>query len=243
VARVKVYVEKYISLSILEKGQRLDGRSLTDIRPLTVEVALLPRTHGTGMFMRGDTQVLSIVTLGAPGDVQTLDTMEEEGTKRYMHHYSDTPATYGEAGPLRGPGNRAIGHGALAERALEPLLLERFDRELSEQHTVLSHAEQIIAGVFPKLRERFERMQQKLFRSFDRVSFVITQSRNSLGAFEERLDGGFGRMMETAEQSLLRLEEKLREYDPNRALALGYSLVRLRQHCLWWLLLSVSVQS
>jgi exodeoxyribonuclease VII large subunit len=111
----------------------------------------------------------------------------------------------------------------------KPLLLERFDRELSEQHTVLSHAEQIIAGVFPKLRERFERMQQKLFRSFDRVSFVITQSRNSLGAFEERLDGGFGRMMETAEQSLLRLEEKLREYDPNRALALGYSLVRLRQ--------------
>ncbi len=120
--RVKIYVEEFISERIITKEQRLDGRSLTDIRPLYSEVALLPRTHGTGLFMRGDTQVLSVVTLGAPGDVQTIDTMEEDGTKRFMHHYSDTPATYGEAGPLRGPGNRAIGHGALAERALEPVL-------------------------------------------------------------------------------------------------------------------------
>lgn len=120
--RVKIYVEKYITEQILTKNQRLDGRGITDVRQLSAEVGLLPRTHGTGMFMRGDTQVLSVVTLGAPGDVQTLDTMEEEGTKRYMHHYSDTPATYGETGPLRGPGNRAIGHGALAERALEPVL-------------------------------------------------------------------------------------------------------------------------
>lgn len=120
--RVKSYVEEFVSQAILDKEQRLDGRSLTDIRDLHIETALLPRTHGTGLFMRGDTQVLSVVTLGAPGDVQTLDTMEEEGTKRYMHHYSDTPATYGETGPLRGPGNRAIGHGALAERALEPVL-------------------------------------------------------------------------------------------------------------------------
>ncbi len=120
--RVKTYVEKYITEQILKNEQRLDGRQLTEVRPLTIETALLPRTHGSGMFMRGDTQVLSVVTLGAPGDVQTLDTMEEEGTKRYMHHYSDTPATYGETGPLRGPGNRAIGHGALAERALEPVL-------------------------------------------------------------------------------------------------------------------------
>lgn len=120
--RIKVYIEKYITQAILKNEKRLDGRSLTDFRNLGVEVGLLPRTHGSGMFMRGDTQVLSIATLGAPGDVQTLDTMEEEGTKRYMHHYNDTPATYGEAGPLRGPGNRAIGHGALAERALEPVL-------------------------------------------------------------------------------------------------------------------------
>ncbi len=120
--RVKIYVEKYITEQILKNNQRLDGRGITDVRALSAEVGLLPRTHGTGMFMRGDTQVLSVVTLGAPGDVQTVDTMEEDGTKRYMHHYSDTPATYGETGPLRGPGNRAIGHGALAERALEPVL-------------------------------------------------------------------------------------------------------------------------
>jgi len=120
--RVKIYVEKYITEQILKNNQRLDGRGITDVRALSAEVGLLPRTHGTGMFMRGDTQVLSVVTLGAPGDVQTVDTMEEDGTKRYMHHYSDTPATYGETGPLRGPGNRAIGHGALAERALEPML-------------------------------------------------------------------------------------------------------------------------
>ena len=120
--RVKIYVEKVISEQVLKKDQRLDGRALDEIRELKAEISLLPRTHGTGMFMRGDTQVLSVVTLGAPGDVQTLDTMEEEGTKRYMHHYNDTPATYGEAGPLRGPGNRAIGHGALAEKALVPVL-------------------------------------------------------------------------------------------------------------------------
>ena len=120
--RMKVYIEEQITARILEKDQRLDGRKLTEVRPLNIEVGLLPRTHGTGMFMRGDTQVLSVVTLGAPGDVQTVDTMEEDGTKRYMHHYNDTPATYGETGPLRGPGNRAIGHGALAERALEPVL-------------------------------------------------------------------------------------------------------------------------
>ena len=120
--KIKEYVSDEISKRILDKEQRLDGRSLTDIRELQMNIDLLPRVHGSGMFMRGDTQVLSIVTLGAPGDVQTLDGMEEEGTKRYMHHYNDAPFTYGEAQPLRGPGRRAIGHGALAERALEPVL-------------------------------------------------------------------------------------------------------------------------
>lgn len=126
-SRVKIYIEEFITARILEKGQRLDGRGMEDVRPLHCEVGLLPRTHGTGLFMRGDTQVLSVITLGAPGDKQTLDTMEEDGTKRYMHHYNDTPATYGEAGPLRGPGNRAIGHGALAEKALLPVLPEEKD--------------------------------------------------------------------------------------------------------------------
>lgn len=120
--RVKEYICDQISKRILDKGQRLDGRKLDEIRNLEVQTDLLPRVHGSGMFMRGDTQVLSIVTLGAPGDVQTLDSMEEEGTKRYMHHYNDAPYTYGETGFMRGPGRRAIGHGALAERALEPVL-------------------------------------------------------------------------------------------------------------------------
>jgi polyribonucleotide nucleotidyltransferase len=120
--RVKIYVEEYVSREILESGRRIDGRSITDIRPLHIETGLLPRTHGSGLFQRGDTQVLSVVTLGAPGDVQTIETMEGEGTKRYIHHYNDTPATYGDTGPLRGPGNRAVGHSALAERALEPML-------------------------------------------------------------------------------------------------------------------------
>ena len=119
---IKLFVSKEITKRILEKDQRLDGRKLTEIRELQSEVDLLPRVHGSGMFMRGDTQVLSVVTLGSPGDVQLLDTMEEEGTKRYMHHYSDAPYTYGEAGFMRGPSRRAIGHGALAERALQPVL-------------------------------------------------------------------------------------------------------------------------
>ena len=119
---IKTFVAREISDRILDKEQRLDGRSLTDIRQLTSEIDIFPRVHGTAMFMRGDTQVMSFVTLGAPGDVQTLDTMEEEGTKRYMHHYNDAPYTYGDARPMRGPSRRAIGHGALAERALEPVL-------------------------------------------------------------------------------------------------------------------------
>ena len=124
---IKQYVSEVISKRILDKDQRLDGRKLTEIRELQSDIDLLPRVHGSAMFMRGDTQVLSIVTLGAPGDVQTLDTMEEEGKKRYMHHYNDGPYTYGEAGPMRGPSRRAIGHGALAERALEPMLPPEVD--------------------------------------------------------------------------------------------------------------------
>jgi polyribonucleotide nucleotidyltransferase len=120
---VKEYFASEITKRILKDGQRLDGRALTEVRELHVEVDSLPRVHGSGMFMRGDTQALSVVTLGAPGDVQLLDTMEEnDTTKRYMHHYNDAPYTYGEAGFMRGPGRRAIGHGALAERAIEPVL-------------------------------------------------------------------------------------------------------------------------
>ncbi len=107
---------------VLEDGRRVDGRKLDQIRPLSAGVALLPRTHGSGLFQRGETQVLSIVTLGSPGDEQTLDSMEESGTKRYMHHYNFPGFSVGEVQPIRSPGRREIGHGALAEKALLPVL-------------------------------------------------------------------------------------------------------------------------
>ncbi len=107
-----------IGRMILEEGKRVDGRGLDDIRDLTSEVALLPCVHGSGLFSRGETQVLSIVTLGAPGDKQTLDGMELVGEKRFMHHYNFPPFSVSEAKPLRGAGRREIGHGALAEKAL-----------------------------------------------------------------------------------------------------------------------------
>ncbi len=103
-------------------GVRPDNRKLDEIRPIHCEVGVLKRTHGSGLFTRGQTQVLSIVTLGALGDVQILDGLTEEESKRYMHHYNFPPYSVGETRPLRGPGRREIGHGALAERALEPVV-------------------------------------------------------------------------------------------------------------------------
>ncbi|MFH1392171.1 MAG: polyribonucleotide nucleotidyltransferase [bacterium] len=103
---------------LVKNGKRADGRGLSDIRPISAEVGLLPRTHGSGLFTRGQTQVLSIVTLGPPSDEQFLETMETEGRKRFMHHYNFPPYSVQEVAPLRGPGRREIGHGALAERAL-----------------------------------------------------------------------------------------------------------------------------
>lgn len=120
---VKYMISDVVSKRILDKGERLDGRALDEVRELYGEVDLVPRVHGASLFMRGDTQVLNTVALGAPGDVQLLDTMQEDDTtKRYMHHYFDAPFTYGEAGFFRGPSRRAIGHGALAEKALLPVL-------------------------------------------------------------------------------------------------------------------------
>jgi len=107
---------------VLEEGIRVDGRKLDEIRPLSAGVGLLPRTHGSGLFQRGETQVLSIVTLGSPGDEQLLDTMELSGKKRYMHHYNFPGFSVGEVKPIRMPGRREIGHGALAERALMSVL-------------------------------------------------------------------------------------------------------------------------
>ncbi len=107
---------------VLEKGIRIDGRKVDEVRPLVCEVGVLPRTHGTGLFQRGETQVLSVVTLGSPGMEQTLDSMEADGKKRFMHHYNFPGFSVGEAKPVRGPGRREIGHGALAEKALEPVI-------------------------------------------------------------------------------------------------------------------------
>ena len=107
---------------ILDAGIRPDGRALTEVRPIWCETGLLPRTHGSAVFTRGQTQVLTVVTLGAMGDVQILDGLSNEDSKRYMHQYNFPPYSTGEAKPMRGPGRREIGHGALAERALEPMI-------------------------------------------------------------------------------------------------------------------------
>lgn len=107
---------------ITEEGIRPDDRKLDEIRPISSEVGILPRVHGSGLFTRGQTQVLTIATLGALGDVQILDGLTEEETKRYMHHYNFPPYSVGETRFMRGPGRREIGHGALAERALEPMI-------------------------------------------------------------------------------------------------------------------------
>ena len=107
---------------ILDAGVRPDGRALTEVRPIWCETGILPRTHGSAVFTRGQTQVMTVVTLGAMGDAQMLDGLGNEDTKRYMHHYNFPPYSTGEAKPLRSPGRREIGHGALAERALEPMI-------------------------------------------------------------------------------------------------------------------------
>ena len=107
---------------ITEEKIRPDGRKVDEIRPLSSEVGILPRTHGSGLFTRGQTQALSICTLGAMGDVQILDGLGIEEEKRFMHHYNFPHFSVGETGPMRGPGRREIGHGALGERALEPII-------------------------------------------------------------------------------------------------------------------------
>ena len=115
-------VRQIVRQRILEEGLRVDGRDPNTIRPLSAEVGLLPRTHGSGLFTRGETQVLSVATLGTPREEQTLDDLSPEETKRYIHHYNFPPYSTGETRPLRGPKRREIGHGALAERALLPVI-------------------------------------------------------------------------------------------------------------------------
>ncbi|KON92063.1 polynucleotide phosphorylase [Rossellomorea marisflavi] len=120
-------VKNEVRRLITEDKVRPDGRGVDEIRPLSSEVGLLPRTHGSGLFTRGQTQALSICTLGALGDVQVLDGLGIEESKRFMHHYNFPQFSVGETGPIRGPGRREIGHGALGERALDPIIPDESD--------------------------------------------------------------------------------------------------------------------
>ncbi len=115
-------IKEKVRENILVRGIRPDNRTIDEIRKITCEVGMLPRTHGSAIFTRGQTQVLTVATLGVSSDEQTLDGISEETSKRYMHHYNFPSYSVGETRPSRGPGRREIGHGALAERALEPVI-------------------------------------------------------------------------------------------------------------------------
>jgi len=117
-------LKEMVRQRILNEGIRPDGRDTTTIRPISVQVGMLPRTHGSGLFTRGETQVLTIATLGTPREAQKLDTLQPEDSKRFLHHYNFPPYSTGETRFLRGPKRREIGHGALAERALAPMVPE-----------------------------------------------------------------------------------------------------------------------
>ncbi len=116
------YNYQQIKKNILEKKQRPDGRKIDEIRKLSIEVSVLPRTHGSALFQRGQTQILSITTLASKALEQLIEGPEGKEAKRYIHHYSDGPYSYGQVGKMMGPSRRAIGHGALAEKAIEPVL-------------------------------------------------------------------------------------------------------------------------
>ncbi|MBP1561674.1 MAG: polyribonucleotide nucleotidyltransferase [Oscillospiraceae bacterium] len=133
-------LQKKIVRNWLYEGKRVDGRGIDEIRPLAAEVGVLPRVHGSGLFTRGQTQVLTVATLGPVSDSQKIDGLDEEDSKRYMHHYNFPSYSVGETKPSRGPGRREIGHGALAERALEPVIppVEEFPYALRLVSEVLS---------------------------------------------------------------------------------------------------------
>jgi polyribonucleotide nucleotidyltransferase len=121
-AAIRSHTKTIVRKRIVEEGVRIDGRGPKDIRPLSAEIGLIPTAHGSALFQRGDTQVLNVTTLGMPRMNQLLDTIGIDETKRYMHHYNMPPFASGEAGSMRGPKRREIGHGLLAERALLPVV-------------------------------------------------------------------------------------------------------------------------
>jgi polyribonucleotide nucleotidyltransferase len=119
----KSLTKKLMRRQVIDQNMRVDGRTLDEVRPISCQVGVLPqRVHGTGLFNRGLTQVLSVVTLGTPGDAQEMDDLHPDESKRYLHHYNFPPYSVGETRPMRSPGRREVGHGALAERALVPML-------------------------------------------------------------------------------------------------------------------------
>lgn len=124
---IKDIVKSDMRAKVLNENIRLDGRKPNEVRPVSSMVGLLPRTHGSGLFERWVTQVLSVTTLGGPSDIQIVDDMYEEDLKRYIHHYNFPPFSVGEVRPLRGVGRREVGHGRLAEKALEPVLPSETD--------------------------------------------------------------------------------------------------------------------
>lgn len=115
-------IDKAVTREIIENKRRVDGREINEIRELSADINVLPRNHGVGLFSRGETQILSIVTLAGPGLAQSIEGLNGNEEKRYMHHYNFAPFSVGECGFMRGPGRREIGHGALAEKALMPVL-------------------------------------------------------------------------------------------------------------------------
>ena len=126
----KIYedtINNIVHQSALKLEKRVDSRKLDELRELTAEAAILPRAHGSGLFMRGETHILSVVTLGAPGDELLIEGMETRTKKRFMHHYNFPPFSVGETKPMRGPGRREIGHGALAEKALRAIIPNKED--------------------------------------------------------------------------------------------------------------------
>ncbi|MDD3303142.1 MAG: polyribonucleotide nucleotidyltransferase [Candidatus Gracilibacteria bacterium] len=120
-------VKEVMRKNVLDNEKRLDGRKLNEVRKVIGEIGFLPRTHGSALFQRGMTQILSVTTLGGPDDIQIIDDMYEEDKKRYIHHYNFPPYAVGEVRPLRGTGRREVGHGRLAEKALEPVLPSEID--------------------------------------------------------------------------------------------------------------------
>src|SRR5205085_6328460 len=137
---IRSLTKKLIRKRVVEEGIRMDGRGIRDLRPVSAEVGVIPTAHGTGLFQRGETQVLNVLTLGMPKMDQLLDTLGIENKKRYMHHYNMPPYSNGETGRIGGTKRREVGHGLLAERALLPVVpsLEEWPYALRLVSEVLS---------------------------------------------------------------------------------------------------------